>query len=125
MQPCRFLHVAFFGIFFLGLCKCSKSAVNCINIATVTLLSLLVGVMTTLRAERPNNMHSIPSKVTRCFSFSTMFRPSPSYITSNSMHTRGPFHGKQSGWNVKLTIHLHIVPRLKCVILYHPLFAGF
>jgi hypothetical protein len=25
---------------------------------------------------------------------------------------------------MKLTIHLHIVPRLKCVVLYHPLFAG-
>jgi hypothetical protein len=124
MQPWMFLHVAFLGIFWWGSCKCSKSAVNCINRATVTLLSLLVGVTTTLRAERPNNMHSIPGKVTRFFSFSTGFRPSLSDTTSNSVHTRDPFHGKQSGWSVKLTIYLHIVPWLKCVVLYHRLFAG-
>jgi hypothetical protein len=40
------------------------------------------------------------------------------------MHTKGPFHGKQSGCSVKLIIHLHIVPRLKCVMLYYPLLEG-
>jgi hypothetical protein len=40
------------------------------------------------------------------------------------MHNRDPFHGKQSGWSVKLIIHLRIVPRLKCMVLYPPLFAG-
>lgn len=39
------------------------------------------------------------------------------------MHTGGPFHGKQNSWSVKLPIHLHIVPRLKCVVLCHSSFA--
>jgi hypothetical protein len=66
------LHVAFFGIF-VGFVQVHRSAVNCMNIPTVTLQSLLVGAMTTLRAERPNNRHSIPGKVTRFF----FFFPSP------------------------------------------------
>jgi hypothetical protein len=87
-----------------------------ITLKPVLILSLFhrncnssVGISTRLQAAWPINRHSNPGKGNSFFCCS-IFRPAMGPTQHNE--TQGPIPQKETFWGVKLTTHLHLVPRL-------------
>lgn len=81
-------------------------------------------ILTRLRAGRPGNCVSIPSRV-RDFLFSKAFRPTLEIIQLLSSGYLGLCPWELSGCSVELTIHVCLMPRLKYMELHLHSFIRF